>query len=116
METPELEEKILDMPKQIKTQTLFVADLAIEVENLRLKVAETKSAESQTVADNPTLKNADMRKAALEKALKENAEYVKDTSELRIKEQTLNANRVHLEYQHNTFSALKAVAGIRAAK
>lgn len=113
---PELERLIIDMPKQIKTQTLFTAGLAAEVETLRLKISKTTAAEMQTMADNPANKNADMRKAALEAALKDNADYLKNIGELKIKEQTLNVNRTHLEYLHNLFSAYKAVAGIRAVR
>lgn len=98
----EIKQQLLELPEQIKTQTLLVADQTTEVENLRLKVAEITSA----------VKNETMCKAKRERLLKANTDYIEKSKELRAKEQMLNVQRVHLEYLHNMFAAYRSIAGM----
>ena len=110
--------QLLELPEQIKSQSLTIADLAARIETLKLSIENIKNQAlelvlSATDEGKPKYSNDKARKVAVERILREDKLYLDNLDELGRKESELRGELIQLEYLHNMFSAYKAVAGMR---
>ena len=113
----ELDVRLLEMPDKIKAQQLHCADLAQATEAQRTLVEKMKKVHLDTVLsamqeDKPKYSNDKQRAIALDKLLAEDECYTKSLQILLDIEKSQKLAGIELDYQHNVFKALLAIAGM----
>jgi len=113
--------QLFELPDDIRTQSLKLAELTNYTETLRLSLAQSKNealelvlSATETDAGKTKQKysNEQSRKVALESILRNDKLYLDNVDELSRKECELRKEQIQLDYLHNQFKAVLAVAGM----
>lgn len=118
MDQAELIQRILEMPGKINAQQILVMDISGSVEILKAIPEKIKSLHYEKIlhekeGGKPKYSNQDIRDIALNKILDEDQPYEQAISIFEQKERVLKLAQIELDFLHNTFKALLAVAGMK---
>jgi len=111
-----------ELPDDIRTQSLKLAELTNHIEAIRLSVAQSRSQAlelvlSATETDMGKTKqkfsNPESRKVALESLLRDDKTYLDNVDELSRNECELRKGQIQLDYLENMFLAYRAISGMR---
>ncbi|MFH0904659.1 MAG: hypothetical protein V1854_05670 [Methanobacteriota archaeon] len=117
--------QLFELPDDIMTQSLKLAELTNHIEALGLSIAQSRSQAlelvlSTTETDMGKTKqkfsNPESRKVALESILRDDKLYLDNIDELSRKECELRKGQIQLDYLHNQFRAYLAVAGMQGVR
>jgi len=114
--------QLFELPDNIRTQSLKLAELTNNTEALGLSIAQSRSQAlelvlSATETDMGKTKqkfsNPESRKVALESLLRDDKQYLDNVDELSRKECELRKGQIQLDYLENMFLAYRAISGMR---
>jgi len=117
-----IRQRLFDLPKEIKAQSLKLAELTNYIETIGLSVAQSRNQAlelvlSATETDMGRTKqkygNEQSRKVALESLLRDDKAYLNNVDELSRKECELRKEQIQLDYLENMFLAYRAISGMR---
>lgn len=115
--TEELTKQLLDLPEKINKQSQELMTLSFAIEVQRLATAQIKNSHldivlNAKVGDKPTYSNDKARQVAVDKLLQEDAKYNEIFTSLQANEKQKRIMEIELDYLHNLFKALLAIAGM----
>jgi len=114
--------QLFELPDDIRTQSLKLAELTNHIEAIGLSIAQSRSQAlelvlSATETDMGKTKqkfsNPESRKVALESLLRDDKIYLDNIDELSRKECELRKGQIQLDYLENMFLAYRAISGLR---
>jgi len=114
--------QLFELPGDIRTQSLKLAELTNHIEALGLSIAQSRSQTlelvlSATETDMGKTKqkysNEQSRKVALESILRDDKLYLDNIDELSRKECELRKEQIQLDYLENVFLACRAISGMQ---
>lgn len=113
--------QLIELPASIKSQSLMIAALTVDIEKLRLSIANIKNRAlelvlSATNEGKPMYGNDKARNIAVEQLLREDKLYLDNCDELNRKECALRGEQTDLDYLHNQFRVYLAIAGMQGVR
>jgi len=120
-----IRQRLFDLPREIKAQSLKLAELTNYIEAIGLSIAQSRNQAlelvlSATETDMGKTKqkysNEQSRKVALESLLRDDKTYLDNVDEMARKECTLRKEQIQLDYLENMFLAYRAISGMREMK
>ena len=117
-----IRKQLFELPADIRTQALKLAELTNHIEAIGLSIAQSRSQAlelvlSATETDMGKTKqkysNPESRKVAQESILRGDMLYLENIDELSRKECELRKEQIQLDYLENMFLAYRAISGMR---
>lgn len=110
--------QLLELPENIRTQSIRIQLLVEDTEKLRLSIENGKNQALELVLcatedGKPKYSNDKARNLAVQQLLREDELYLSSIDELSRKESELRKEQIQLTYLENMFYAYRAITGMR---